>query len=119
MDPCSECYQFTLSACPDSDLFLVIQPSAGMVSGTDYWWFLKDKFDRMYLGHLEFDSGFFNIPISEFPDGYFTEFSGAFTLYFKANLYDEDSISITLGGNATECIVLDFKKMNGNYLVVK
>lgn len=118
LSPCDTCFNYTLSACPDADEFIELQPSSGLTDGETYYWWMTDKFDRVYLGSAEYADGAFKIPVDEFAEGYFTQFSGSFELYLTSGVYG-DPLELTFGENAYTCILLDFAKMNESILVVK
>lgn len=118
MQPCDACYNFTLSACLSEDSFIEIQPASGFTNNAWYWWYAEDKFQRIYIGQSQYTGGKLLIPVDEFPEGFFTAFSGSVTLTFKADPYSEE-IELTFGATAYPCIMLDFANMNEEMLVVK
>lgn len=117
MQPCPACYNFSLSANPDSEQFIRLQPTSGLSEGENYWWFTEDKFGRIYADVATFEEGTLKIPVSQFPEGYFTQYSGGFKVWVTSGPYQEP-LELTFGGDAWTCINLDFVAINKTLLTV-
>lgn len=76
MHSCNTCFTDYVVKCPE-----FIQVYAKLTPATNYTWIITDKFDRQYSGDITTDAdGFFQIPVTDLPEGLLTEFSGEFTL---------------------------------------
>lgn len=115
--PCEACYQYVLPACPASDEEILIKGALGVE--LDRVWFVEDKFGHVTMGEATTDaSGDLIIPVGDFPEGYFNEFSGEFTIYVKAEEADTDVLDLTFNSVEYKCIKLSFQANNStNYTI--
>ncbi len=76
MNQCNNCFSDYLVQCSEFvNVFAKLAPS------TIYQWVITDKFDRQYAGVFETDAdGFWQIPVSELPEGLLNEYAGVFKL---------------------------------------
>lgn len=104
INDCSTCYEIVLPECGET---LTIK--AGLTPNTDYSYTIVDKFDNAYQKFFTTDSnGAFIVDYNDFPDGYFTRFSGTFNLMvMRSNAYCEQS-SLTFCGNQYDCLSFSF-----------
>lgn len=115
--PCESCYAYVLPACPASYDNFTIKGSLG--NEVDLFWFVEDKFGKVTMDEATTNgSGDIDIPVSSFPAGYFTQFSGEFTIYFKTAESETSVVDLTFGGNTYECIHLSFAELtSSNYTI--
>lgn len=116
--PCSSCYQYSLPACAASTGFFEIKGALGVE--TELRWYVEDKFGHITTGTATTDdSGTILIPLDEFPEGYFTPWSGVFTIYFKAEDSDTEVIEMTFGEEDYSCIKLTFSDIDSENLTIE
>lgn len=85
---CLTCFSDYLVKCSTN-----INVFARLTPLTQYEWVITDKFDREYSGLFTTDAdGFWQIPVTDLPDGLLTEFSGTFELQvFEFEVYPSQS----------------------------
>lgn len=111
-----------LSNCNNS-----IRVNALLEPATPYVWCIKDKFNKEYTGNsISNADGFIDILLSDLPDGFFTPFSGSFSLsildgdcrkkdFKMASFYDEIHFNITGGTRVKDALGCDFDcNVSGN-----
>ncbi len=104
---CDACYAYSLPACPPSDENITLK--AGLGNTQSRVWYVEDKFGKVTTGTATTNaSGDLNIPMSEFPEGYFNEFSGQFTIWVKATATSATALDLTFGGTAYDCVRVNF-----------
>lgn len=99
---CCPCFEDYIVKCPE-----YIQVYAQLTPLTAYSWVITDKFDRQYQGDFTSDeNGFWQIPITDLPEGLLTEFSGN----FKLQVMDGDCKPVKfLVASEYDCINFDIK----------
>lgn len=102
---CDLCYSYTLAECSDADS-IVIQGS-GLANG-DYTWFVEDKFGHVYSGTATVESGNIAIPLDDFPEKFFTQYAGVFTIWFEQ---ESTRQTITFNTVEYECIKIVFESI--------
>lgn len=75
----------TLCKCGFEDYLVQCQDgiivNAGLAPATEYTWLVIDKFGKRYSGQVTTDAeGAFELEMTQFPAGLFTQYSGAFAL---------------------------------------
>lgn len=115
--PCDSCYHYALPACPVSDDYITVK--GGLPPEEDIWWFLEDKFGKVWSGAITTDAeGDALVPLDEFPAGYFTQNDGQFALYFKPTETYSSLLPLTFDTVEYECIRLTFQDVNSdNYTI--
>lgn len=118
---CDPCYVYVLPACPIStDVFSL---HAGLTPLTEFHWYIEDKFGKVWHDTATTDAdGDIEIPLTGFPAGYFTQYSGPFLIYIKLTEEDEEAAALTFGTGYTvaeyQCIILTFQEVEtGNYII--
>lgn len=105
--PCDACYVYRLPACPPDDENIVLKASLG--NAQSRVWYVEDKFGKVTSGTgTTTAGGDLAIPVSEFPEGYFTEHSGQFTIYVKSTTTSATVLDLTFGGTTYECVRVNF-----------
>ncbi len=116
--PCDACYNYTLSACPSSAASFTIKGSLGNTLSRE--WYVEDKFGKVTHGTATTNAGGdLAIPVSEFPEGYFMEFSGSFTIYVKANEASTSVLDMTFNAVTYECVRLNFQNIDTSNLIIQ
>lgn len=88
---CTDSFYDQISNCNTA-----VRVNALLIPATPYIWVITDKFGKEYSGvSITNANGFFDIPISELPDGFFMPFSGE----FKLEIFEETNA----------CKAIDFK----------
>lgn len=115
---CDSCYVYELPACPDSAGSFTIKGSLGNEQSRE--WYVEDKFGKVYHGTATTTAGGdIEIPLSGFPDGYFTQFSGQFVIYFKATEAATAVQDLTFNAVTYECIRLSFADISTTNLIIQ
>jgi hypothetical protein len=116
--PCSNCYSYTLPVCPVSNASITIKGALGNTQSRQ--WYVEDKFGKVTTGTATTNSsGDLAIPISEFPEGYFMEFSGKFVIYVKATEASTTILEMTFNTVTYECIDLNFADIDSTNLIIQ
>lgn len=75
---CNTCFDDWICKCVPYNDFILLNTN---VPVGDYTYILTDKTDKKYSGTATREAdGTLTIPIADFPDGFFTEFSGSFLI---------------------------------------
>lgn len=81
---CNTCFEDYVAKC--NDTITIYGQLASLPLYESYTWVITDKFDRKYEGSFQVDeNGFWEIPVTQLPDGLLTEYSGS----FKLEAFDE------------------------------
>jgi hypothetical protein len=111
---CGSCYNLILEYCTDE---LRLEVGSDHI-GVDIAWILTDKNGRKYQGiSLVNPQGYIEIETSHFPDGYFTPWSGNFTIEFFSLDHDNRPIlcsplDILICETIYTCITFSFASIN-------
>lgn len=116
--PCDACYTATLPACPETTDNITLK--AGLGNAQSRVWFIEDKFGNVTSGTATTAAnGDLTIPFSDFEAGYFTQYSGQFTLYVKATAASASVLDLTFNATAYECVRINFTQNDSNSWVIQ
>lgn len=111
LSDCPKCYEMKASECNN------ILISAALAPNTEYQYTLEDKFGNMKIRKVTTDEdGDFLIDVTLFPDGYFTRWSGVFTVTVQTKFtkayynYDCNDAMLIICGTMYSCIQISFYK---------
>lgn len=102
---CTTCFSDYLAKCNEAiSVFARLEPNSAYLQ---YKWVITDKFDNKYEGNFVTDAdGFWEIPVSELPEGLLTQYSGN----FKIEVFDaEDTPVRFLIAQEYDCIDFEIK----------
>lgn len=113
---CSDAFHDFISNCNTT-----LRVNALLLPATTYTWVITDKFQKEYSGTaLTNGDGFMDIAIADLPEGFFTEFSGAFHLeifetdtckkasFKMARYYDAIDFDVKGGTRVKDSLGCDF-----------
>src|SRR5690606_7168923 len=107
---CTSCFTDWICKCGPYNDFILLRSL--LDPATEYTYRLRDKFDAEYIGQVTSDeNGHLEIPISDFPDGFFNEYAGNFTLeiYTDADLCNRVQIPLV---SSYECVTIEVRGGN-------
>lgn len=102
---CTTCFSDYLAKCNTAiNVYARLEPNSAYLL---YKWVITDKFDNKYDGYFVTDAdGFWEIPVSELPEGLLTQYSGN----FKLEVFDaEDTPVRFLIAQEYDCIDFEIK----------
>lgn len=102
---CKTCFEDWICKCVPYSDFIVLNTN---VPAGDYTYFLTDKNEHKYSGVATREAdGTLTIPIADFPDGFFTEYSGS----FKIEIFTDEGCTPVpiLLAKKYDCIEFDVK----------
>jgi hypothetical protein len=104
---CTTCFTDWICKCVPYNDFIEVRSL--LTPATEYFYKITDKFNAIYSGAVTSTAdGYLEIPIADFPDGYFNEYAGNFTLeiYTDADLCNRVQIPLV---SSYECVTIEIK----------
>lgn len=104
---CNTCFTDWICKCVPYNDFIEVRSL--LTPATEYYYKITDKFDAVYSGSVTSTAdGYLEIPIANFPDGYFNEFAGTFNLQVFTDADFCNQVDIPLVGTYP-CVTIEIK----------
>lgn len=94
-------------ALPECPPYITVK--AGLTPSTEYYWFVKDKFDNRYYGKVTTDeTGNFDIQTGTLPIGLFSAHAGTFELTVKTSYTACNDMPLAFCSGVFTCVKMAF-----------
>lgn len=103
-EDCISCFETTKQSPCDATL----QFALGLTVGTVYYLWVVDKFANVYREQITVIAGGIVRPtLTEYPDGYFNEFAGAYKLFLSTDAAGLATVNFTIAGTIYSCLIFE------------